>query len=174
MKTKTKKLLPFNIQLFADGDEPEVEIDYKELYLKAKAEKDKASKEASDYKKALKSLESEEQTKKRELEAETQRQQEEMENLKRENRLFKFKSEISKGGYFDSEDIENLTNARLNDNDTDFAEIINQIVEKKLKKQKEDLMTEFKRNGRIPNGSSGGSSTEDSVLEMVKRIAKQN
>ena len=63
--------LALKIQLFADeendnGSQEEEKIDYKALYEKTKAEKDKASKEASDFKKQLREKETAEEAQKRE------------------------------------------------------------------------------------------------------------
>lgn len=174
---KNHKLLPLNLQLFAEGGDEDTskddeQIDYKALYEKAKAEKDKASKEASDYKKALKAKETEEEAKKREKEENDKKFMEDLEKLKQENRIYKFKNELSKGGFLDAEDIENLSKVRLDEDDSNFAKTLNSIIDKKLKSQKEDLMKEFKRTGRVPDGSSGGDN--DSALDLAKRLAQLN
>lgn len=169
-----KKLLPLNIQLFADGDDDgNQEVDYKALYEKTKAEKDKASKEASEYKKALKAKETEEETKAREDETKRIEMEENMAKILKENQTFRLQNHLQKGNVLNSEDISKLVEARYSDNDETFASTLNEIIKKKIDEKEASLREEFKRNGRVPNGSGNNSSTDDDV-EFAKRLAEKH
>ena len=96
---RTRNLLPLKLQLFGDDGEGDgkggqEEIDYKALYEKTKAEKDKASKEASDYKKALKAKETAEETKAREDESKRIEMEENMAKILKENQTFKLQNHL--------------------------------------------------------------------------------
>ena len=169
-----KKLLPLNIQLFADGDDDgNQEVDYKALYEKTKAEKDKASKEASDYKKALKAKETAEETKAREDETKRIEMEENMAKILKENQTFRLQNHLQKGNVLNSEDISKLVEARYSDNDETFASTLNEIIKKKIDEKEASLREEFKRNGRVPNGSGNNPSTDDDV-EFAKKLAEKH
>lgn len=168
-----KKLLPLKLQLFGDdGKGGQEEIDYKALYEKTKAEKDKASKEASDYKKALKAKETEEETKAREDESKRIEMEENMAKILKENQTFKLQNHLQQGNVLNSEDISKIVEARYSDNDENFAKTLNEIIKKKIEEKEASLREEFKRNGRVPSGSGKGSSTNETE-EFAKNLANK-
>lgn len=168
MKIK-KSLLPLNIQMFGDGEDgaEEQEVDYKALYEKTKKEKDKASKEASEYKKALQAKETEDEQKAR-LE---QERQTEIEEIIRQNKSYKLANELSKGDNFTSDEVQKLVEARQSDDDSVFAQVLNEIIKAKLEAQKTQIISEYKRNPNVPGGSNNNNN--DTVVETVRGIAKQ-
>ena len=172
-----KKLLPLKLQLFGDDGEGDgkggqEEIDYKALYEKTKAEKDKASKEASDYKKALKAKETEEETKAREDERKRIEMEENMAKILKENKTFKLQNHLQQGNVLNSDDISKIVEARYSDNDENFAKTLNEIIKKKIEEKEASLREEFKRNGRVPSGSGDGSSTNETE-EFAKNLANK-
>ena len=174
---RTRNLLPLKLQLFGDdgegdGEGSQEEIDYKALYEKTKAEKDKASKEASDYKKALKAKETAEETKAREDESKRIEMEENMAKILKENKTFKLQNHLQKGNVLNSEDISKIVEARYSDNDETFALTLNEIIKKKIDEKEASLREEFKRNGRVPSGSGEGSSSNETE-EFAKNLANK-
>lgn len=174
---RTRNLLPLKLQLFGDDGEGDgkggqEEIDYKALYEKTKAEKDKASKEASDYKKALKAKETAEETKAREDESKRIEMEENMAKILKENQTFKLQNHLQKGNVLNSEDISKIVEARYSDNDETFASTLNEIIKKKIDEKEASLREEFKRNGRVPSGSGEGSSSNETE-EFAKNLANK-
>lgn len=178
-----KGLLPLNIQLFADGDDDgndkekdpnnkdnDDKTDWKALYEKMKNEKDKASKEASEFKKQLKAKETDEEKKARE----DKERQEEIDKILLENKTYRLANELSKGDTFTSDEVQKIVEARQNEDDTAFATALNEIIKAKLEAQKTQLMKEFKRNPNIPGGSNDGGSGSDSATELAKRLGSNN
>lgn len=161
-----------NIQLFAgeNDDNPkdnDDKVDYKALYEKTKAEKDKASKEASDYKKQLKDKMTDDEKKANdELEREKQ-----INEIIKENKRLKLSNSLSKDNVLSNEEIETLVNARYSDNDGEFADALIKLVKSKLEKQKTDITNEYKKNPKLPSGSNDGSKNDD-ITNMAKEIAK--
>lgn len=171
---RTRNLLPLRLQLFTEGDgEGDQEVDYKALYEKTKAEKDKASKEASDYKKALKAKETEEETKAREDEAKRLEVEENLAKLMKENQIFKLQNQLQKGNVLSSDDINKIVEARYTDDDSAFANTLNEIITNKIKEKEASLRDEFKRTGRVPNGSSNNNQNNDDV-EFAKKLAEKH
>lgn len=175
---KRKGLLPLNIQLFAgegddgDGDKDpnnDDKTDYKALYEKMKAEKDKASKEASDYKKALKAKESDEERKARE----DKERQEEIDKILLENKTYRLANELSKGDTFTNEEVQKIVEARQNDDDVAFASALNEIIKAKLEAQKTEIIKEFKRNPNVPGGSNKGGSNDETLNDFAKNLANR-
>lgn len=167
---RTGNLLPLRLQLFTEGDQ---EVDYKALYEKTKAEKDKASKEASDYKKALKAKETAEETKAREDETKRIEMEENMAKILKENQTFRLQNHLQKGNVLNSEDISKIVEARYSDNDETFASTLNEIIKKKVDEKEATLREEFKRNGRVPNGS-GNSNSNDDASDFAKKLAEKH
>lgn len=179
---RNKGLLPLNIQLFAgegdDGDgkekdpnkEKDDNTDWKALYEKMKADKDKASKEASDYKKQLREKETEDEKKARE----DKELLDEIEKIKLENKSYRLANELSKGDNFTSEEVQKIVEARQNDDDVAFATALNEIIKAKLEAQKTQIINEYKRNPNVPGGSNGGGSKDDSATELAKRLGSNN
>lgn len=169
---KQKNLLPLKLQLFAENDnEGQEEIDYKALYEKTKAEKDKASKEASDYKKALKAKETEEETKAREDETKRLELEENMAKILKENQTFKLKNHLQEGNVLNSEDVSKIVEARYTDNDEFFAKTLNEIISKKIQEKESAIREEFKRAGRVPTGSNDVKT--DDASDFAKNLAEK-
>ena len=171
---RTKSLLPLRLQLFGDeGEDGDQEPDYKALYEKAKAEKDKASKEASDFKKRLKEKETAEETKNREDESKRIEMEENIAKLIKENQEYKLKSNLSKDNILTAEEIGKIVEARFSEDDSVFADTINQIIKTKLEQKEQTLRDEFKRNGRVPNGSSDSNNSNGQAVDFVKNLAEK-
>lgn len=164
------RLLPIRLQLFAEGEE-EQEVDYKALYEKMKSEKDKASKEASDFKKKLRDKETAEETKAREEEAEKIKVQEDLAKLIKENQIYKLKSNLAKDSVLNGDEIDKIVEARLGEDDSNFAKVLNDIIKKKLADKESAVLKELKRTGRTPNGSTNENNSNEAE-DMAKRIAQ--
>lgn len=188
MKEELKsRVFPLNLQLFAEDPKEDKENDetgkketqqedidyYKSLYENEKKKNDLLSKEAKDYKLKLRGKESEEEAKKREEEETKQAFQEELENLRRENKIFKLKSELSKGGILKSKDIEDIVSARYEEDDVQFANSINKIISDMLKEKENSLKSELRKNGKFIDGyKSEKDSEENEIEQMISSINK--
>lgn len=171
--------LPLNIQMFADptddgqgGQDGDGDVDYKAEYErmkadleKAKAEKDKASKEASDFKKQLRAKESDEEAKARQEEEKKQ----EYENMIAENKRMRLERDLSKGNVFTSEEIEKLCEARITEDNGEFAKTLNELIKLKLETQKNELLKEYKKGFKMPSGSSNEDEIDEDVQALIDK-----
>lgn len=173
--------LPLNIQMFAgEADDfekdKEVEIDYKAEYEKMKSdyekiknEKDKASKEASDFKKQLRAKESDEEAKKR-LEEE---KQEEINKIIADNNRMKLERNLSKDNILNSQEVEKICEARVSEDNEQFARIINEVIKNKIAEKEKELLSKFRRDFNIPGGSTS-SNVGNEYEAMAKSIVNSN
>lgn len=176
--------IPLNIQMFAgeentaaNGNEIEKETYTKEEYEslkkqleKAKADKDKASKEAGDFRKQLR----DKQTDEEKIAEERQQRENQYAQAIAENRKYKLTDVLAKENNFTHAEATQIAEVFVDENTSfeDIAKVLNDIVKGKLEGQKSTLMNEYKRGGRYPGETTKGGTTdnENSAELIAKRL----
>lgn len=180
-----KRILPLNLQLFSEGGDPEppktyTQEEYDKLLQeveKQKKEKDKYSKELSDFKKK----EKEKLTEEEKLIEEQKLKDEELSNTKKELLTIKMSKELMTIG-FDEKTITTILESYNKGDGVEFAKTLSTNILTLIENVRKEEQTKFQQSGVTPpNGGGKVTSGLDPVVERYinnrnsnKNVARQN
>ena len=81
----------------------------------------------------------------------------------------KLERDLSKGNIFTSEEVEKLCDARMAEDNSEFAKALNELIKSKLEAQKAELLKEYKKGFTKPGGSSDSDSIDDDVQAIIDK-----